>query len=43
MWEREWESFTAMEAAYNRSFEQHDEVGESTVVSEHIEYYWVMA
>jgi ABC-type Fe3+-hydroxamate transport system substrate-binding protein len=42
VWEREWESFAVMEAAYDRLFEDPEQVGDSTVVSERIEYYWVM-
>ena len=42
VWEREWESFTVMEAAYTRLFADPEKAGDSTVVSERSEYYWVM-
>jgi hypothetical protein len=47
IWEREWESFTAMEAAYAK-FRGDSEFREladapSVIVSERIEYYWVVS
>ena len=42
VWEREWESFTVMEAAYRRLFADPEKAGDSTVVSERIEYYLVI-
>ena len=45
VWEREWESFTAMEAAYLRAIADPKPEVEgviSPIVSEWIEYYWSM-
>jgi hypothetical protein len=45
VWEREWESFTAMEATYTKmmgsEFETLSEQGQAFVTSERMEFYFV--